>query len=332
MAKIKWGIISTAKIARKHVIPGMQAGAYCDVYAITSRNLEKAQAVAKELSIPKAYGSYEELLADPDVQAVYNPLPNHLHVPWSIKVAEAGKHVLCEKPIALNAEEAEKLVKVCQDKSVLLMEAFMYRMHTQWVTAKNMVQDGKIGELKAIQVFFSYMNLDPDNIRNRPDLAGGGGLMDIGCYPISLSRFIFEAEPKRVVSLVNRDPNWRIDILASAIMEFEKGHATFTCSTQLTDYQRVNIFGTKGRIELEIPFNAPEYDSTDIYYETNGSIKTITIDTCHQYQVQGDLFSKAILENMPAPTPPEDAIANMRVIDAMFRSEKSGTWENVYSG
>jgi predicted dehydrogenase len=268
------------------------------------------------------------LLADPDVQAVYNPLPNHLHVPWSIKVAEAGKHVLCEKPIAINAVEAEKLVKACQEKSVLLMEAFMYRMHKQWVIAKKMIQDGKIGELKAIQVFFSYMNLDPDNIRNRPDLAGGG-LMDIGCYPISLSRFIFEAEPKRVVSLVDRDPNFKTDILTSAMMEFDKGHATFTCSTQLTPYQRVNIFGTKGRIEIEIPFNAPEYDPTRIYYETDGTIETITIDTCHQYQVQGDLFSKAILEGTSVPTPPEDAIANMKVIDAMFRSEKSRMWKDV---
>lgn len=328
MATIKWGVISTAKIAREHVIPGMQQGGYCEVYAIASRNLEKAQAVAKDLSIPKAYGSYEELLADPDIQAVYNPLPNHLHVPWSIKAAEAGKHVLCEKPIALDAEEAEKLVKACQEKGVLLMEAFMYRMHTQWVTAKQMVKDGKIGELKAIQVFFSYTNLDPDNIRNKAGI-GGGGLMDIGCYPISLSRFIFGAEPNRVVSLINRDPNFKVDILTSTIMEFDKGHATFTCSTQLTPYQRVNIFGTKGRIELEIPFNAPEYDPTNIYYETDGSIETMTIDTCHQYEIQGDLFSKAILEGTAVPTPPEDAIANMKVIDAMFRSEKSGTWERV---
>jgi predicted dehydrogenase len=328
MAKIKWGIISTAKIAKLHVIPGMQAGKYCEVYAIASRDLKKVQTVAQELSIPKAYGSYEELLADPDVQAVYNPLPNHLHVSWSIKAAEAGKHVLCEKPIALNAEEAKKLVKACQDKGVLLMEALMYRMHSQWVTTKNMVKDGKIGELKAIQVFFSYMNLDPDNIRNKVDI-GGGGLMDIGCYPISLSRFIFEAEPKRVVALIKRDPNWKTDILTSTMMEFDRGHATFTCSTQLTPYQRVNIFGTKGRIELEIPFNAPEYDPTNIYYETEAGIETMTIDTCHQYQVQGDLFSKAILEGTPVPTPPADAVANMKVIDAMFRSEQSGTWENV---
>ncbi len=329
MAKIKWGIISTAKIARLHVIPGMQAGEYCEVYAIASRNLEKAQRMAKEFSIPKVYGSYEDLLADPDVQAVYNPLPNHLHVSWSIKAAEVGKHVLCEKPIALDAKEAEKLVNVCREKGVLLMEAFMYRMHPQWVMAKKMVQEGKIGELRAIQMFFSYMNLDPDNIRNRPDLPGGGGLMDIGCYPISISRFIFEAEPKRIVSLIRRDPNWKVDILTSGIMDFDRGQATFTVSTQVTPYQRTHIVGTKGRIEVEIPVNAPEYDPTNIYYETDGSLETITIDTCHQYQVQGDLFSKAILEGTPIPTPPEDAVANMKVIDAMFRSEKSGTWEEV---
>jgi predicted dehydrogenase len=328
MSKIKWGIISTAKIARVHVIPGIQAGRYCEVYAIASRNLKTAQAVAKDLAIPKAYGSYEELLADPNVQAVYNPLPNHLHVPWSIKAAEAGKHVLCEKPIALDAAEAKKLVQACQDKGVLLMEAFMYRMHAQWVTVKKMVKDGKIGELKAIQVFFSYTNLDPDNIRNKADI-GGGGLMDIGCYPISLSRFIFGAEPKRVMSLIRRDPNWKVDILTSGMMEFDRGHATFTCSTQLTPYQRVNIFGTKGRLELQIPFNIPEYEPTNVYYETEKGIETMKIATCHQYEVQGDLFSKAILEGTPVPTPPEDAIANMQVIDAMLRSEQSGTWEMV---
>ena len=329
MTKVKWGIISTAKIARVHVIPGMQAGAYCEVSAIASRDLQKAQRVAQELSIPKAYGSYEELLADSEVQAVYIPLPNHLHVPWSLKAAEAGKHVLCEKPLGINAADAEKLVNACREKGVLLMEAFMYRTHPQWVTAKNMVKEGKIGELKFIQTSFSYLNLDPENIRNRPDLAGSGGLMDIGCYPISLSRFLFGAEPKRVVALVNRDLNWKIDILASAVLEFAKGHATFTCSTQLTPYQRVNIFGTTGRIEIEIPFNAPEFSPTKMDYETTAGIETLTIDTAHQYQIEGDAFSKAILEGTPLPIPPEDAIANMNVLDALFRSEQSGTWERV---
>jgi predicted dehydrogenase len=329
MAKVKWGIISTAKIARVHVIPGMQTSDHCEVYAIASRNLETAKNVAKELSIPKAYGSYEELFADPEVQAVYNPLPNHLHVSWSIKAAEAGKHVLCEKPLGLDAEDAKKLVDACQQQGVLMMEAFMYRMHPQWIMAKEYVNSGKIGALKSIQAFFSYMNLDPDNIRNRPDYAGSGGVMDIGCYPISLSRFIFEAEPQRVISLVNRDSNWNIDTLASVMMEFEKGHATFTCSTQLTPYQRVNIYGTEGRFEIEIPFNAPEDAPTNVYYESDSGIEKTVIDPCHQYRIEGDRFSKAILEGTSTPTPPEDAVANMKVIDAVFRSEKSGNWEAV---
>ncbi|GAK56728.1 NAD binding oxidoreductase [Candidatus Vecturithrix granuli] len=329
MQKVKWGILSTAKIAREHVMPGMQAGKYCDIYAIASRDLAKAQEIAKAFSIPKAYGSYEELLADPEVQAIYNPLPNHLHVAWSSKAAEAGKHVLCEKPLGLDAADAEKLVKVCREKSVLLMEAFMYRTHPQWVQAKKYVEEGKIGELKAIQVFFSYTNLDPQNIRNRSDIAGGGGLMDIGCYPISQSRFIFGKEPKRGLALINRDPAWKIDTLSSAILDFGTGHVTFTCSTQLFPYQRVNMLGTKGRLEIEIPNNAPENKPTRMFYETADGIETITIDTCHQYQIECDLFSKAILEGSPLPTPPEDAIANMKVIDALFRSEKSGTWETV---
>jgi predicted dehydrogenase len=328
MNKIKWGIISTADIARLHIIPGMRNSAYCDVHAIASRNLDRAKAAAKELNIPKAYGSYEELLTDPEVQAVYNPLPNHLHVTWSIKAAEAGKHVLCEKPIALDAKEAKKLVAACERHHVLLMEAFMYRMHPQWVATRKMVDDGMIGKLKAIQVFFSYANFDPADIRNKADI-GGGGLMDIGCYPISLSRFIFKTEPKRVLVLIFRDPEFRTDTLTSGVMDFESGHATFTCSTQLVPYQRVNILGTGGRIELPIPFNAPEQGATRIFFEKDRRVETIEFEACHQYQVQGDLFSKAILEGSSVPTPPEDAVANMKVIDAMFRSEKSGTWETV---
>lgn len=329
MEKVKWGILSTATIAREHVIPGMQASEYCDLAAVASRDLAKAQEFAKEFSIPKAYRSYEELLADPEIQAIYNPLPNHLHVPWSIKAAEAGKHVLCEKPLGIDAPDAEKLVKVCREKGVLLMEAFMYRTHPQWVQAKQYVEDGKIGELKAIQVFFSYTNLDPENIRNRSDIPGGGGLMDIGCYPISQARFIFGGEPQRVIALLNRDPDWKIDTLSSVILDFGTGQVTFTCSTQLFPYQRAHIMGTTGRLEVEIPVNAPEHSPTRMFYETESGIETIVIDTCHQYQIECDLFSKAILEGAPLPTPPEDAIANMKVIDALFRSEKSGNWETV---
>ena len=328
MATIKWGILSTAKIGRNHVIPAIQAASNCEVAAIASRSITQAQQVAQELSIPKAYGSYEELLADDEIQAIYNPLPNHLHIRWSIKAAEAGKHILCEKPIALTADEAVPLLDSCRSNGVLLMEAFMYRMHTQWITAKQMVNDGKIGTLKAIQAFFSYMNRDAGNIRNNADI-GGGGLMDIGCYPISAARFIFDAEPTRVFAMFDRDPDFRTDSLTSGMMQFDAGQAAFTCSTQLTPYQRVNIFGTDGRIEIEIPFNAPETTPATIRHETNGNIEEIEIDVCNQYTAQAELFSNAILDGTPVPTPPEDAIANMKVIDAMFRSEQSGQWETL---
>ena len=329
MARVKWGILSTAKIARKQVIPGMQIGRYCEVHAIASRDLNAAQTAAEQHSIPHAYGTYEELLTDPEVQAVYNPLPNHLHVYWSMKAAEAGKHVLCEKPLGATAAEAQKLVNFCREKGVLLMEAFMYRTHPQWILAKEYARDGKIGDLRAIQVFFSYMNRDPNNIRNRADLPGSGGIMDIGCYPVSLSRFLFNGEPKRVIALISRDPDMRIDTLSSAILEFEQGQAAFTCSTQLMPYQRVNIIGTEGRFELEIPFNAPSDRPTNIYYSSDAGLETRALAACHQYQIEADLFSKAILDGSPLPTPPEDAIANMKVLDALFRSEKSGAWEKV---
>ncbi len=329
MKKVRWGIISTAKIAREHMIPGMQQGELCDVWAIASRDRKQAQQVATDLSIPKAYGSYDQLLSDPNVQAVYNPLPNHLHVPWSIKAAEAGKHVLCEKPLGIDAADAERLVTVCRSRGVLLMEAFMYRTHPQWLLVKEYVAKGAIGRLKAFQMFFSYHNDDPDNIRNRGDLAGSGGLMDIGCYPVSQARFVLGAEPRRVISLINRDPELKTDVLSSAILDFGAAHATFTCSTQLFPYQRVQVLGTKGRLEVEIPVNAPNNKSTRILYSTENGSETITIAPCHQYRIEADLFSRAILDGTPVPTPPEDASGNMKVLDALFRSEKSGNWEVV---
>jgi predicted dehydrogenase len=278
------------------------------------------------LDIPKAYGSYEELLADPDIDAIYNPLPNHLHVPWSIKAIEAGKHVLCEKPIALTAAEAQTLVDAARKHPHLkVMEAFMYRHHPQWQRAKKLVDEGKIGTLRTIQSFFSYYNDDPNNIRNRADI-GGGGLMDIGCYNISLSRFIFDAEPQRVVGIVEYDPQLRTDRLASGIMDFGNGTATFTCSTQLAPYQRVNIFGTQGRIEIEIPFNAPPDKPCKLWHEAKGKIQEIILPTTDQYTVQGDLMSQAILKDTPVPTPLEDAVRNMRLIEAIVESGRGNNW------
>ncbi len=326
---VRWGILSTAKIGTVQVIPAMQKGEFCEIVALASRNQEQAETVASELGIPRAYGSYEALLADPEIDAIYNPLPNHLHVPWSIKAIEAGKHVLCEKPIGLSAAEGQQLLECAQaHPEIKVMEAFMYRHHPQWQLTKKLVQDGAIGDLRTIQSFFSYFNNDPGNIRNQREI-GGGGLMDIGCYPISLSRFIFDAEPQRVSGIVEYDDQLGTDCLASATMDFGRGTATFTCSTQLNPYQRVHIHGTTGRIEIEIPFNAPIDRPCKIWHQTGADSKELELEICSQYTIQGDLFSQAILNQSPVPTPLADAIANMKVIEAVLESNRSGSWISV---
>ncbi len=332
MKKIRWGVLSTAKIGTEKVITAMQLGEYCTVIAIASRKLEKAQAAARQLGIEKAYGSYEELLADPDIEAVYIPLPNHLHVSWTIRALKAGKHVLCEKPIGLNVAEAQKLLDAARKFPRLkVMEAFMYRHHSQWQWAKQKVAEGKIGELRTIQSFFSYYNVDPNNIRNKADL-GGGGLMDIGCYCISLSRFIFGAKPWRICGIMEEDPNMKIDRLTSGILEFANGTSTFTCAIQLVPYQRVNIFGTKGRIEIEIPFNAPSDRACKVWYGDGNRIEEVVLDVGNQYTIQGDLFSRAVLEDREVPVPLEDAVENMQVIEALISSARSSSWVNLETG
>ncbi len=327
--KIRWGVLSTAKIGTVKVIPAMQHGRFCEVTAIASRDLERAEADARQLGIPKAYGSYEELLADPDVDAIYNPLPNDLHVPWSIKALEAGKHVLCEKPIALTAAEAQTLVDVlARHPHLKAMEAFMYRFHPQWRRTKELVRSGALGELRAIDSIFSYFNVDPSNIRNQAE-HGGGGLMDIGCYNISLSRFVFDDEPTRVSAIVDYDPRFKTDRLVSAVLDFPAGAATFTCSTQLAPYQRVQILGTSGRIEIEIPFNAPPDQPCRLWYAHDGTTDEIVFDITDQYTLQGDAFSQAILDDTPVPTPLADAVANMRVLEAVYRSGREMRWVDV---
>jgi predicted dehydrogenase len=329
--KVKWGVLGAASIAVRKVIPGMQKSEYCDIAAIASRDLAKARAAAGTLKIGKSYGSYEELLADKEIEAIYNPLPNHLHVPWSIKAMEAGKHVLCEKPIALNAAEARTLMPVRDRAGVKIGEAFMVRTHPQWLRTKELIRKGRIGELRAVVGVFSYFNRDAKNVRNNPEW-GGGGLMDIGCYPITTSRFMYDSEPLRVSGVLERDPEFGTDRLASAILEFSGGQAVFTCSTQMVPYQRMQFLGTKGRIEIEIPFNAPPDKATRIFVDDGSDvggtgIKVETIPVCDQYTIQGDVFSKAILENGQVPVPLEDAIANMAAIDAIFRAAESGKWE-----
>ena len=331
--KVKWGVLGVAKIAVVKVIPPMQKSELCDIVAIGSRDLSRAQAAAQDLGIAKAYGSYEELLADPEIEAIYNPLPNHLHVPWSIRAAEAGKHVLCEKPIALSVAEAEQLVAVRDRTGVKIEEAFMVRAHPQWLRVKELVDSGRIGEVRSVLGHFSYFNNDPENIRSRVDY-GGGGLMDIGCYPITTSRFVLKEEPTRVVGLVERDPELKIDRLTSAILDFPTAQLIFTCSTQMVPYQRMHFLGTRGRIEVVIPFNAPNDGPCRILVDDQGDlsgqgVETLEFATCDQYGIQGDLFSRAILEQTEVPTPLEDAVKNMAIIEAIFRSADSGEWEAV---
>ena len=329
MSKVRWGVLSTAKIGREKVIPAMQAGMHSQITAIASANTEQAKAIAKEHNIATVYDSYEALLADPNIDAVYIPLPNHLHVPWAIKALQANKHVLCEKPIGLSPAEAEELLQESlKHPHLKIMEAFMYRFHPQWQAVKEMVADGSIGELKNIQSCFSYFNIDPGNVRNQKDI-GGGGLMDIGCYPISLSRFIFGNEPERAFGLVEFDPVFQTDRMASAVLDFNTGTSTFTCSTQLAPFQMVNILGTEARIELEIPFS-PALDSpTVIWLHTKKSSRQINFDAIDHYTIQGDKFSLSILNEEPVPTPLADAVNNMKVIEAIFESAEMGAWKKI---
>jgi predicted dehydrogenase len=332
--KLRWGVLSTAAIGLKKVIPAMQQGQYASVVAIASRDLGKAQQAATALGIPKAYGSYEELLADPDIDAVYNPLPNQLHVLWTAKAAEAGKHVLCEKPFSLTVAEAESLLAVRSRTGVKIGEAFMIRSYHQWLRVRELLNEGRVGELRSVFGFFSYFNIDPANIRNQVE-SGGGALMDIGCYLIHASRYAFAQEPTRVVARIERDPQMHTDRLASAILDFPAGQSIFACSTQLVPYQRVHFLGTRGRIELEIPFNAPKDRPTRLFIDDGGDllgrgITTETFPISDQYTLQGEAFSRAVLENTEVPVPLEDAIKNMAVIEAIFQSARTSQWESPH--
>ena len=331
MRKIRWGVLGVAKIATEKVIPAMQLGQWCEVTAIASRDLEKARAAAARLGISTPYGTYDDLLADKDVDAIYNPLPNHLHVPWTIKAAERGKHVLCEKPIALSADEARQLVAVRDRTGVKIQEAFMVRTHPQWLKVKDLVSGGRIGDVRSILGVFGYTNRDPANIRNRREF-GGGALMDIGCYLVNASRFIFGREPLRAMGAVERDPEMGTDRLTSILLDFGTGHSAGSCSTQMVPSQHLQIFGTAGRIELPIPFNAPPDRPNRIIVDTGtdlfgGGISQLDIGVCNQYTIQGDLFSKSILDDAEVVLALEDAVRNMACIDAIFTSAETGRWE-----
>ena len=325
MKRLKWGILSTSKFSINHMIPAILASETSSLHAIASRNPEKAQRIAADLNIPVSYGSYEELLADESIDVIYNPLPNHLHVPWTIKSLEAGKHVLCEKPIALDSNEAEKLLlKSREFPDLRVMEAFMYRFHPQWKKAKELIENREIGTLQSVHSVFTYYNDDAENVRNKPNM-GGGGLMDIGCYCISLSRYLFGKEPDTVSGKLNMDAEFDVDSKASGILTFGDRTATFTCSTRMRGYQRVTIFGSDGLIEIETPFNPAGNKIVGIILTKNGERQRLEFEPVNQYRVQVDAFCGSILHGTAVPTSLEDAVANMKVIDAIFKSDKERT-------
>jgi predicted dehydrogenase len=314
---LRWGVLSTSKFFLTKVLPALANCRTARLDAIGTAQLDKA----RTLGIPKVFDSYAGVLADPAVDAVYIPLPNHLHVEWAAAAARAGKHVLCEKPIALTVAEAEQLATVQRECGVQIGEAFMVATHPQWLQVREWVREGKIGQLRAIQGFFSYTNLDPRNIRNQVE-TGGGALMDIGCYPIFTSRFVSEREPERVLGLVERDPVFGTDRLTSALLDFGGLQASFTCSTQLFPYQKMHFYGTEGHIEVEIPFNAPPDRPSRIFL--NGVASELPI--VDQYTVEFDAFSEAVLAGSPVPVPVAGAVANMRAIEGIFRSAAEGGW------
>ena len=331
MSKLRWGVLGVARIATVKVIPAMQRSTECEITAIASRDAAKAEDAAHTLNIPKAYGSYEDLLADPDIDAIYNPLPNHMHVPWSIRAAEAGKHVLCEKPLGMNLGEVRELIAVRDRTGVTIGEAFMVQVHPQWVRTTELVRGGRIGALRFAMVSYGYYNDKPQNIRNVPAF-GGGGLMDIGCYPIKVSRMVFGEEPRRVAATLRHDPAMGIDTVTAAILDYPSGPCHFSCGTQVVPHQTVQFFGTRGRIELEIPFNAIPNERSSILVDdgrdlTGGGVEIEKFAPCDQYTLQGDAFARAVRERTPPPVPLEDSVRTMAVIEAVVRAGKSGQWE-----
>jgi predicted dehydrogenase len=332
--KVRWGIVSTAAIGMKGVTAAIMKSPHSEVVAVASRDLGKARAALAQLGISggRAYGSYEELFADPEIDAIYNPLPNHLHVPITLAAARAGKHVLCEKPIAMTAAEAAELRGA--PEGILIHEAFMVRHHPQWHRAREIVRSGELGRVHLVRAVFLYHNVDPQNVRNLAEI-GGGGIYDIGCYCVISGRYLFDAEPRRVVALVDRDPAFRTDRLASVIADFGKGRQlSFVCGTQSSGRQSVEVFGDKASLEIVIPFNAPPGDKTAILVGSGGPLdrslhRREILPEIDQYTAQAEAFALAVLGEQPLPYGVDDAVAQMRVLDAIFRSEKSGGWEAV---
>ena len=328
MKKIRFGVLGVSNHFYKRIVLPLQKAKNCEVVAMASRNPIKSKEAAQEFDIPIFALSYDELISSDEVDAIYIPLPNHLHSEWTIKALEAGKPVLCEKPLAMDAQEAKQMADLSIKLGVPLMEGFMYRFHPLWQHIRNIIRTNQIGQINAIHTIFSYNNPSPTNIRNIKEY-GGGALMDIGCYAISVPRFLLGREPKKVMATMVKHPEFKTDMHTSALLDFGDVNASFFVSTGSEAFQKVEIIGSAGTITVPIPFNTYVDTPSTITVNTGQGERKVEFPTCDPYGIMFDAFSESLIEQKPVPVPIEDAIHNMKVVDAVVASAKSGTWEIV---
>lgn len=327
---LRFGILSTALIGLEHVIPAILQANNCVVAGIASRDIKKARKMAKQFGVPLAFGSYEDMLLSDEIDAVYIPLPTSHHIEWSVKAAEAGKHVLCEKPISLKASEIKRLIKARDKHKVIVSEAFMVTYHPQWLKVKDLIAKGAIGTLRQVDAAFTYFNVDADNMRNRPEL-GGGVIPDIGVYPTVATRFATGLEPKRLQATVEFDPEFKTDRYASVRAEFDGFEMSFYLSTQLADRQCIAFHGDKGFIEVSSPFNSNLYEGDEVrlHNRVHSEMQVFRFTGVNQYQKEVEAFARAVAGKKQHLFSLEESVANQRVIDAIYKAGKSGRWEKV---
>ncbi|TCO10918.1 Gfo/Idh/MocA family protein [Natronoflexus pectinivorans] len=328
MDKIKIGVLGVSNHFIKRIVLPLRKTKNCYIYAIASRKREQAEQIAKEFNIPVAHQNYQELIDDPEIDAVYIPLPNHLHAEWTIKALKAKKPVLCEKPLSMDANEAIALHKLSAESKIPLMEAFMYRFHPLWKHIKDMIATNQIGDINQIQTSFSYNNPSPGNIRNIEEY-GGGALMDIGCYAVSVPRFLLGKEPSRVLSLVTRHPEFKTDMHTSGILDFDESRASFYVSTLSEPFQKVDIIGTSGSITVHLPFNTYVDVPAEVSISSSTGSRIIKFPPSDAYGLMFDAFAEALINEQPMPVETMDAVNNMKVIDALKKSAQSNVWKQV---
>ena len=328
MKKLKVGVLGISNHFVKRVFFPLRKSKNVEIFAVSSRSGEKAKKFASKYNVKRWYDSYEKLLEDEEIEAVYIPLPNHLHLEYIKKAADAHKHVICEKPLTLNYEQTKEAFEYAKKRGILLMEAFMYKHHPQWLRAKEIVESGEIGEVQTIHCYFSYDNKDPKNIRNVLEF-GGGALLDIGVYAVSSARWIFEKEPTKVVALLNRDERFKVDTLVSGILDFDGKSALFSVATQAFPTQNVEVYASAGTIFVEVPFNTYPDVPGHLHVRTTIGTRDVYLGPADHYLLEFEHFARAIREKKSISSFEEDSLNNMKTIDALFKSAEESDWVPV---